>query len=301
MIKIAFLWKPENYFLSGNNANNVFYHFFMKELNQHPLLNVDYIKVKTGADCRAYKNYDALLFVNPFEKFTPRLENMQDLNIPKFAMSGDCHAFELAKPTILSYGEDINYFFITSEKYFYKFFPKEYKYKQIIFGLDPEEGIYKDIPSFSGRIENEILNTGLLNPTYHALRIACNGLDYVKYIPKKEYVGDDFSSLLTRYKAAIAANTLYCTFKPLEVALAGCVPFLEITELNEGFDLGFRDGIDAVFINEDNYKDKFTEYLKTKDDIKWENMANKARKFVLDNYTIKHGVDKLVDYIKENL
>ena len=45
--------------------------------------------------------------------------------------------------------------------------------------------------------------------------------------------------------------------KYLENSAAGCLTFMEITKKNRGTYFGFIDDETAVFINQDNYKEKF--------------------------------------------
>lgn len=299
-IKVVFVWSKKNYFLSGDYTDNNIYYFFMKRLKQNALLDITFVETEEEIDCLQFKGYDALLFYSPHKKFTPRLKNLKRLNISKFAMSGDSHNYRLMLEELKEYGTGINYFFTNSLEYFYRYFPETYKYKQIILGVEPHSG-YANVVPLKERKDSKILNTGLLLPVHHVLRKECNTLDCVEYVPKKEYVGNRFSKLLMMYKAAISAVTQCFTFRHLEVSLAGCIPFLEITKENSGKNLGFTDGDNAIFISSDNYRDRILEYFKTKDDTKWETLTIKAREFVLDNYTTAHGVNRLAEYIKENI
>ena len=76
---------------------------------------------------------------------------------------------------------------------------------------------------------------------------------------------------------------------------------MEITKQNGGESLGFKEEENAIFIDENNYKEKYDYYIKTRNDPKWEALALNARAFVLNNYTTAHGVNRLVEYIKEKV
>jgi hypothetical protein len=276
----------------------------MKRLKQHKDLNVTYVEAEDIINCRRFKNSDALLFYSPNTKFSPYFKQITELDIPKFAMSGDAHGYEFQSQIMEEYGTDINYFFTNTEEYFYRFVPSEYKYRQIVIGVDHEEGYYNDVPSveFSSRISNKILNSGFLNNRYHyILRKECNKLTYVNFVTKKDFLGAEYSKLLMQYKAAISASTLCFTLRSIEIAMAGCVPFLEVTRTNGSDSLGFTDGVNAIYINDKDYKDRLSYYIMTQDDPKWKHIAANARDFVLKNYTTQHGVNRLVNYIKENL
>lgn len=303
-IKVVFIWSKKNYYLSGNYADNFMYDFFIRRLKEHSELDVTYVGIDKPMECLEceidFRDYDALLFYSPHLKFTPHLRDLKKLTIPKFAMSGDSHNYDTHSMVMKDYGRDINYFFTNTPEYFYKYAPEYYNYRQIIVGREEED--YIQPPLWESRNSKRVLNTGIIRPIHHNLRKMCNTFsDYVKYIPKKEFVGRKFAQLLMSYRAAISASTQCFTLRHIEVAMAGCVPFLEITKQNGGESLGYTDGVNAVFINEDNYKSELRRYTQTRDDPKWKEMAKKARQFALNNYTTVHGVNKLVEYIKEKV
>ena len=183
------------------------------------------------------------------------------------------------------------------------------------------------MPQFKDRIKDKILNTGqvgniklksrianrILHPRrsnwyFYKLRTLCNQLPYVekqtlgKEDPKKKqekFLGNSYPLLLSKYRAAIAATTFYPTTKYWETTCAGCLTFMEVTDLNYGDYLGFEDGKTAIFINEDNYQNKFLEYLQNPDDPKWEKIASEGRKYVLNNLTNETAVNSLVSLIKD--
>ena len=74
---------------------------------------------------------------------------------------------------------------------------------------------------------------------------------------------------------------------------------MEITKLNEGKYLGFKDNETAIFINKNNYEEKFNEYLNDLDNPKWERIANEGRKYVFENLSNDNAVNTLVDLMEE--
>ena len=54
-----------------------------------------------------------------------------------------------------------------------------------------------------------------------------------------------------------------------------------VTEKNDCKILGFEDGKNVIFINEDNYKEKILEFIEDSNNPKWENIANAGRKYAL--------------------
>lgn len=133
-------------------------------------------------------------------------------------------------------------------------------------------------------------------PAYHfyKLRTDCNRLAYVVYGRYASY-----QQTLSKYSAAIAATTHYPTIKYWEIAAAGCLVFMEITEKNYGQYLGFRDGKNCVVINEDNYEERFEEYLDNSDDPKWEKMADAGRSHAMRDFSNDKGVEDLLGLIRD--
>ena len=129
----------------------------------------------------------------------------------------------------------------------------------------------------------------------------CNELSYVDYTSPLEhqYVNDRYPLLLSKYAAAIAATTSFPTIKYWEIPAAGCLTFMEITEKNNGAYTGFIDGKSAIFINENNFKEKFNEYLSDIENPKWGKIANEGRNHALTNLNNDQAVKSLVDLIRE--
>ena len=299
MIKVAFVYKPENYFLTPNHFDLNFYYFFMKRLTEHPELNVRYYPSSDSFDCKDIKDIDVLLLYDLHSKFTPSLFNMDSVKGVKLAMSGDAHNCGDILGIIQDYG--IHHFFFTNTSdYFYRFFPSEYTYRQIIIGLNEGKGYYKSCPIPWNKRNQCILNAGALNPIHHKLRIQCNTSEYVTYIPKTEQsVGDNFVSVLHEHRASIAAADECFTLRCIEVPAAECLSFIQINGRNGADLIGFEDGVSAVLIDESNYEQRFSEYFDTYDDPKWERIAVAGREFVASRYTNLHGVNSLVEYMKE--
>ena len=76
---------------------------------------------------------------------------------------------------------------------------------------------------------------------------------------------------------------------------------MEITKENNGEYLGYVDGETGIFINEENFSEKFEAYLNDRDNPKWEKIANAGRKFVLDELNNDKAVNSLVDLMESLL
>ena len=76
---------------------------------------------------------------------------------------------------------------------------------------------------------------------------------------------------------------------------------MEITDKNNGDYLGFIDEQSAIFINEENYEEKFSEYLKNPNLSKWKQIAENGRKHAMENLNNDIAVNSLVDLMEELL
>jgi len=248
------------------------------------------------------------------------LVGIEKLEIPVISRTGDSHYAKLHKQINFHKKWKIDYYFgVIPKSYFYKYYPKEFKYKEIIFGLEPE--LYHNLKPFNERIKHEILNTGvmgnknlksriankLLNPGFsgwylYKLRTLCNDLSYVHYEGMKDgkypFAGN-FPKYLSQYRTAIAACTVYPVQKYWEMPAAGCLTFMEMTERNDGSYLGFKDGETSIFINEKNYKKKFEEFLNDPDNKKWQEIASAGREHVMSDLTNEKAVNLLVNLMRE--
>jgi len=228
-IKVAFIYKKSNPFLTGNHFDNTTYDFFMKALSRNDYLDVSYFNAEKSFDTTKLKGKcDVVLLSDNHSYGTPdELQGICNLNAPVISRVGDPHDAKAKQKIAFHEKYKIDYYFnFMHESYFYKFYPKDFKYKTIIFGLEPK--LYQNVKSFKDRIQDRILNSGavgkstiksrmanrILNPRrsswyFYKLRTICNNLSYVEHTGMigNKYIHDDYSSLLSRYKTAIAATT----------------------------------------------------------------------------------------------
>jgi hypothetical protein len=263
--------------------------------------------------------FDIILLPNNNTDGTPELINIKKSSIPVICRTGDPHwAKHLNQFQFHEKWKIDCYFNFVHKNYFYKFYPKTYEYRTIIFGL--EQSLYYNNTPFNKRIKNRILNSGatantkLTNRIYqklflgdadpmrhYKLRTMCNKLPYIDYTTTlgHEYIGDKYPLLLNKYAAAIAATTSTYNIKYFEIPAGGCMTFMEVTDKNYAKTLGYKDGYTAIFINEKNYQEKFEEYLNDVENKKWEEIAIAGRSFALENFNNDKGVDSLIQLIKE--
>ena len=67
---------------------------------------------------------------------------------------------------------------------------------------------------------------------------------------------------------------------------------------NNGEYIGFKDNETAIFINEKNYQDKFSEYLSDKENKKWKTITKAGNEFALKKFNNDTGVESVVELIK---
>lgn len=322
-IKIAFIYKASNPYMSGKAWATTYYHFFMDALRRHPELEVSYFPAEERFDTSKLRNcFDIILLWENHPWGTPdELIGIKNLNIPVICRINDAHDAVVKKK--IQYHEKYkidHYFGYLPESFFYKYYPKNFKYKVIFYGIEPS--LYQDVTPFSQRIKNKILCSGAAASTklhtqlferflrfkgemsmykHYKLRTMCIKLPYVDYTTtlQHEYINDKYPLLLMKYAGSIAAHSLYPVIKYWENTASGCLTFMEVTEKNRADILGFRDGENAVFINERNYKKKLEEFLNDSDNPKWAEIANAGREYTMNNLTNDTAVASLVEIMKE--
>ena len=320
--RIAFIYSPcetltKNYFFTTS------YHFFMTALKRHPEIDVSYISVNETFDVLDLKGkFDVILLFGRGEGtcLPKKLTNIKKAGIPVITRVGDLHDNRLYHEDPDDFHEKFNvsaYFGYQPSKNFYQYFPKNYEYQVVLYGLEPS--LYKNLTPFSQRISKKILNSGAVGNTkflskivnkirnpenalrHYKLRTMCNKLSYVDYTPtmKHEYIGDKYPLLLQKYCASIAATSMNYTAKYFEIPAAGCVSFMEVNDVNGAEKLGFKDSENSIFINQNNYQKKFEEYLETPDDPRWEDIAKSGTEHVMKNLTNDNAVDSLLSLIRK--
>ena len=323
-INVALIYKNNYTFFNENHFDKTTYYFFMKALERNDDLVVSYFPCDNKFDCSKLNGKaDIILLPNNNTDGTPEeLVGIKELEIPVICRTGDPHSAQRYNQFQFHDKWKIDYYFnFMHEEYFYKFYPRDFKYRTITFGIEPE--IYENLNyDFKKRRNDKILNSGaigksnlksrtanrVLNPKrsgwyFYKLRTLCNNLEFVTHTAEleKEFPSCSYPELLSKYCTAIAATTFYPTIKYWESSAAGCLTFMEITELNRGKYLGYEDGENAIFINENNYKEKFQNYLSDSDNSNWSEIAKAGHDYTMTRFSNDEAVKELVNLIKEIL
>lgn len=320
-IRVAFIYKASNPYMSGKAWATTYYHFFMNALRRHPDLEVFYFPAEEKFDTsQLQNNFDIILLWENHPWGSPdELIGIQNLNIPVICRINDAQDAKIKGKISYHKKYKIDYYFgYLPESYFYKYYPREFKYKVIFYGLEPQ--LYSNVMPFEQRIKNKILCTGAvgqnnlvsrtrdflirrdLRPYLHyKLRTKCTELPYVNYTStlQHEYINDKYPLLLMKYAGSIAACSSFPVIKYWESTAAGCLTFMEVTEKNQADILGFKDGENAIFINEKNYKKKLEEFISDPNNSKWEEIAKAGREYTMKNLTNDTAVESLVSVMKE--
>jgi len=305
--------------MSGKHFDNSWYNFHVNALKRNNDIEISYFHGEEEFDTTVLRdNFDIILLWSNCTFGMPKeLIGIQELDIP--VISGVSDPVDAKDSIRLHKKWKIDYYYhFTHEDFFYELYPRDFKYRKIVMGV--ETSIYKNVRSFNDRIKNKILLTGAIGnkkilsrvlndikrPKWNAyrfyyLRTKCSDLSYVDYTStlQHEYVNDRYPKLLEKYAASIAATTYTPNMKYWENAAAGCLTFMEVTEKNRGEHLGYKDGETAIFIDKDNFEERFNRFLKEPDNPKWEKIAREGRKFTLENLSNDNAATKLVELMKE--
>ena len=319
-IKTAFIYKESNPYMSKTAWATTYYHFFMNALNRHHLLDMSYFPSEKTFDVSKLKNkFDIILLWENHPWGSPDvLEGIEKIDIPVICRINDAHDAKIKGK--IQYHEKYkidHYFGYLPDRFFHKFYPKNFKYKEIFYGVEPQ--LYQNLTPFSKRIKEKILCSGAAANRklssrlkdafrgynsmwrHYKLRTKCIELPYVDYTTtlKHEYVNDKYPLLLMKYRASITAHSMYPVIKYWESTASGCLTFMEVTEKNQANIMGFTNGENAIFINEQNYMNKLSDFISDTDNPKWAEIAQNGRDYTMKNLTNDVAADSLVELFKE--
>ena len=319
-IKTAFIYKPSNPYMSKTAWATTYYHFFMNALNRHADLDMAYFPAEKKFDVSKLRDkFDIILLWENHPWGSPdELSGIQNLDIPVICRINDAQDAKIKGK--IDYHEKYkidHYFGYLPERFFYKYYPKNFKYKVIFYGVEPK--LYENLTPYSKRIKKKILCSGAAASTkfssrlryiirgeqsqwkHYKLRTKCIELPYVDYTStlQHEYINDKYPLLLMKYCTSIAACSSFPVIKYWESTAAGCLTFMEVTEKNQANILGFNDGKNAIFINEKNYEKKLSDYISDPNNAKWSEIAENGRYYTMNNLTNDVASNSLVEIFRE--
>lgn len=307
-LRIAFIHRPSNPYLSGKRPNVNFRKFYFDALPKVPGIEVDFLGGEGRLDLAPIaRKYDVYLFFSPSESGCPRIEGADTVRGLKVCMAGDSHNWPDVAEDCKRNQYDV-YFYQHATEFFHSHFPPHYPYWWIPQGVDAK--LYASVKPWRSRGRSTVLLTGVLGEKYYPLRTHLSQQKLIRYVEPgsyhrdtytpRDHDGDGYAALLGRWTASIASGYTICN-KYFEIAAAGCLTFAEVTPENGCRCIGFVDGHNAATITPDNAMEKIREFLATPYARKWEDIAARGRDLVLDHYTHGHTVRMLVDKIKKAL
>jgi len=312
-LKLAIVYNKNNKQMSGEYFDGQIKNYFVDSLEANDGVDIEIFNNPAGLnfDKIEKQNFDGIMLFDITPWGAPEhLVGLDKCNVPKFLMVGDCHhASSIATQygmtenkveLIKKYNIDCCYYH-HSEEYFHEYYPKEYRYKQIYFGIMKDLYERNSIP-WAERAKDRILLTGSLSAGewYYNLRYECARHPRVQYANRTlGFTGEKYAILLSHYRAAIAATSYQTTGKYFEIPAAGCLTFMEVTKRNHGILTGYKDGDTAIFINEDNYMQKFNEFLEDPENPKWERIAKRGQEFTFEHHSDQVKVKQMINMVKE--
>jgi len=293
-LKVAFVFDKDNRGLTGRWFTNNAYRFFMKGLFENESIEACSFPTEQEFDCNQVAKFDVVIFYDIRKSVYKNADRIKGVSISRAPDSHDIDDKWIRIADELSISHCFNH---QSIKYAKKFLPNRIAYHQIIFGVT--KNLHRN-PNFDNRIKDFILLPGISNKShYYILRYKCFGLPYVDGKTREAgFVNDEFPVLLGKYRAAIAACTVCSVYKYFELPACGCLTFMEVNSENGCDELEFIDGHNAIFINDNNYIDRFKSYLHDVDNPKWKTIAAAGREFALRKYENKIQVQKLVSIME---
>lgn len=299
--------KPEVTFIYSSTNNKFFhdrlkyddnlYYFFFEGLAKSSRIDFTAIDVKSVPfDCKLIKQPD-ILVIDSFAK--PLLRNLDSLDCPKFLRAPDPYDFDQTFQDFCLVNNIEHLFYSPCESSFRRIVDTPLHYHQIIHGIrEPEQAqrAFKDRSAkilFTGCIGN------FFDRFYHLRRVIAesklaDSIDFLKPY-QLDNCGGRYRSCLTGHKASIAATRQYFSLKYLEIPAAGTLCFMENDNLNGIRELGFIDGINAIFITEDDWIIKFVKFMTKPYSVEYSEIAKAGHDLVMSKYENSIQVNKLID------
>ena len=162
-IRVSFIYKKSTITLSPNYHDLAHYNFFMKDLQRNEKLKVTNFSVEKEIDVKKFsEKFDVILLYGNQPHLIPELLNIDKVEIPVVCKAGDPHTDSNNSEILHEKNKITHYFSFYPPQAFYKYFPSQFKYTTIVYGL--EKSLFQKIIPFNNRIRNRILNSGVIGP-----------------------------------------------------------------------------------------------------------------------------------------
>lgn len=109
--------------------------------------------------------------------------------------------------------------------------------------------------------------------------------------------GLQYADYLQQFIGSLALCDWFAVSKYFEIPLAGCVSFMQPNQGVVG--LGFEDGVNAIFVDKDNFDTRIAHFLSHVNE--YQHIADAGRKHVLKHYTARRFADFIFDFCEKQL
>ena len=297
------------------------YYFFKHVILSSKRLEVEQLDALNRISIsKLEKYYDGILVLSMDIVTSFALKNVKNYNIMAITESCDLYCILVQNVTELANNLKIEWFFdFYPSATFHEFYLKHFQYDVTYMGLEPprctNEILCKERTTDKMTIydmTDEKLNIvcmlyhniyirklkTLLPSFQYKLRMKCDGLLYVAhtYDVCPSQSGKQLSNVLSIFITIIVATTAYLTIKYKKTPVTEYFTFMKSIKRNHiVLHLGFTDDKNDVFVDETDCLKKSQEYVDSKDNPKWEKMAHKGRKHVLENLSNSNSIEKLIN------
>lgn len=157
------------------------------------------------------------------------------------------------------------------------------------------------------RNQDKILIFGAAEHKAYETRNWCKNFDFVENfhysgVENKELFGSPYFRWLEQFDAAIAAGSLEKKYqlvvpKYFEIASAGCLLFAQ--EAEDLKLLGFKDNINCIIFNKENFEEKARDYLRNKEG--YLAIREAGRNLIRERHTVSKKIEWLKMHVIDNL
>lgn len=257
-------------------------------------------------------NFPEFIFLNYNHHFTHKIKNLEKTDIPVFAFVGDTYDFIMPdersrqKKTFIQRLNPVAYItaFPNTNEMLYEGIGDQ-TIKIITSHWAVDEKIFRPQNRWR-RYDIGCLgaHTAHKYPFRNKVRrflLSQNNLKFFKKERVYDHDGVKFSKALNRLKSCFTDASIYkfTLMKYFEIPACGTLLFGEQTE--ELKTLGFRDGVNFVEVNEDNFHEKFDYYIRGMGRKDLKAITYNGRDLILKRHTWQIRVRELLTNIKEIL
>lgn len=294
-MKVVFAHAPASRFLTGDYFSSYFHNFFYLALPRNG--RIDYEIIISDKPTKRQLDADFVILFSVCEKLG-LIELPSGIRAKVVANAYDS---SYINKEYIANAERCGcecFFYHHTPKWFYRFAPAEWKYKQIQMVLEPSW--YQRVTPWDKRQRNIVLLTGKTgNDKHYYLRKKLHSHDTIKWVPQhKAFCGEGYRFLLQNFCAHISACSVTTVNKYVESLASGCLTFAEANSDNGWENLGLKNRENCILIDRHNYERRIAEFLEDKGGTDWRRIAEAGREHAMTELNNDRQVDHLVDWLE---